>query len=102
MTNALRHRGIDVLTAAEDGSHRLPDPDLLTRATTLGRVLFTQDDDLLAEGTRRLRAGQPFAGVIYVKQRRLSDQQIIEELTLIAGASDAAEWMNRVDYLPLK
>lgn len=40
--------------------------------------------------------------MIYVKQRRLSDRQIIEELALIADATDAAEWLNRLDYLPLK
>lgn len=93
---------MDVLTAEEDGSRRRLDPDLLTRATELGRVLFTQDDDLLVEGARRLRTGQPFAGVLYVKQRRLTDRQIIEEVALIAGASEAAEWLNRVEYLPLK
>lgn len=102
VTDALRRRGIDVLTAEEDGSRRLPDPDLLTRATNLGRVLFTQDQDLLVESCRRLRAGEKFGGVIYVKQRRLSDRQIIEELALIADATDAAEWLNRLDYLPLK
>lgn len=102
VTSALKRRDVDVVTAENDGSDRLPDADLLTRATKLGRVLFTQDADLLAEGARRLRAGETFAGVIYVKQRRLTDRQIIEDLALIAGASDAAEWLNRVEYLPLK
>jgi predicted nuclease of predicted toxin-antitoxin system len=42
-------RGVDVLTAQEDGAATLPDSDLLNRATDLGRVLFTQDEDLLNE-----------------------------------------------------
>jgi hypothetical protein len=102
VTSALRQRGVDVLTAAEDGTSRLQDPLLLSRSTALGRVLFTQDDDLLAEGTRRLRSGESFAGVIYTKQQRLSDREVVEELELIAGASDPSEWANRIDYLPLK
>lgn len=49
VTEGLRLRGVDVLTAQEDGTRRLADPLLLDRANELGRVLFTQDDDLLRE-----------------------------------------------------
>ena len=41
ITIGLRLRGADVLTAHEDGASRLADIELLTRATSLGRVLFT-------------------------------------------------------------
>jgi predicted nuclease of predicted toxin-antitoxin system len=47
ITNGLRLRGVDVLTAHEDGTSELDDASLLDRATELKRVLFTQDDDLL-------------------------------------------------------
>lgn len=43
VTNGLRLRGVDVLTAQEDGGAGLDDPALLDRATSLERVLFTQD-----------------------------------------------------------
>ena len=43
ITEQLRRRGIDVLTAIEDGSATLDDDVLLERALELGRVLFTQD-----------------------------------------------------------
>jgi hypothetical protein len=66
--NGLQLRGVDVLTAHEDGTSELPDPELLDRATELERVLFTQDDDLLTEVTRRQRQGQTFSGVIYAHQ----------------------------------
>ena len=49
VTVALRLREVDVLTAQEDGSQRLADPELLDRATALDRVLFSQDRDLLRE-----------------------------------------------------
>lgn len=65
ITNGLRLRGVDVITAAEDGAGELGDPALLERATDLDRVLFTQDDDLLTEATNRQRQGQTFTGVIY-------------------------------------
>ena len=38
VTSGLRLRGVDVLTAAEDGADRLSDPDLLDRGSALGRV----------------------------------------------------------------
>ncbi len=49
VTEGLRLRGVDVLTAQEDGAGNFEDLKLLDRATELGRVLFTQDDDLLRE-----------------------------------------------------
>ena len=36
----LRLRGVDVLTAQEDGLRNTPDADLLDRSTALGRVIF--------------------------------------------------------------
>jgi predicted nuclease of predicted toxin-antitoxin system len=44
ITKGLRSRGVDVITAQEDDAAELEDEDLLVRATSLGRVLFTQDD----------------------------------------------------------
>ena len=58
ITRGLRRRGVDVLTAQQDGTTRLPDPELLDRATALGRILFSQDEDLIAEAVRRQRSGE--------------------------------------------
>ena len=51
VTDGLRLRGVEVLTAQEDGSRELEDDALLDRATELGYILFTQDEDLLREAT---------------------------------------------------
>ena len=58
----LRKRDVNVLTAFEDNSHRLADPDLLNRTTFFRRVLFTQDDDFLVEAARRQRSDEYFWG----------------------------------------
>lgn len=60
ITTALLLRGVDVLTAQEDGSRELEDAALLNRATTLGRIMFTRDDDLLREGVVRQKRGEAF------------------------------------------
>ena len=102
VTIDLRLRGVDILTAQEDGAGEFDDPLLLDRATELGRILFTQDDDLLIEAARRQETGEEFTGVIYGHQLNVTVGQCIEELELIAQATEPEEWMNRVAYLPLK
>lgn len=102
ITVGLRLQGVDVLTAQEDGAARLPDPELLDRATELGRVLFTQDDDLLREATRRQAAGEPFAGIVYAHQLKVTIGRCVQDLALIAEAGEPVDLANTVEYLPLK
>lgn len=101
ITLGLRARGVDVLTAYEDGASRFADMNLLDRATALGRVLFTRDDDLLAEASTRQRAGGYFHGVIYAHLRIVDVGTCIRELEIIAKAGQPEDVINRVEYLPL-
>ena len=102
ITTGLRLRGVDVLTAQEDGARRFLDALLLDRATTLGRVLFSQDEDLLSEAARRQYGGEIFAGVIYAHQLKVTIGQCINDLELIAHVGEPEEFANRVEYLPLR
>jgi hypothetical protein len=102
ITFGLRLRGIDVLTSQEDGTREVDDDVLLNRATALGRILFSQDKDLLREAQKRQQIGEAFGGVIYAPQLGVSIGQCIDDLELIAQCSEPDEWLNRVDYLPLK
>lgn len=102
VVDGLRLQSIDVLTAHEDGTTRLADPLLLDRATELQRVIFTQDDDFLREAKRRQQSNEPFTGVIYAHQLNITIKECIEDLALIALASELEEWRNRVEYLPLR
>lgn len=102
VTTGLRLRGVDILTAQEDDAGEFDDPRLLDRATALARVLFTQDDDLLKEAARRQETGEGFAGVIYAHQLNVTVGQCIDDLELIAQATEPDEWANLVIYLPLK
>jgi predicted nuclease of predicted toxin-antitoxin system len=64
ITEGLRRCGVEVMTCQEDGSDKLPDDKLLERATQLGRVLFSQDDDLLKLAAKWQATGKEFHGVI--------------------------------------
>jgi predicted nuclease of predicted toxin-antitoxin system len=71
ITVGLRIRGVDAITAFEDGASAFTDAELLDRATALKRVLFTQDDDLLIEAARRQRESVEFHGQSASHTRRL-------------------------------
>jgi hypothetical protein len=101
VTNGLRFRGVDVITAQEDGTARWPDDRLLDRAGELGRVLFSQDDDLLAEAKHRQREGSHFTGVIYAHQLAITIGQCVKDLELIAKAAEPEDLAKRIEFLPL-
>lgn len=101
VTTALRLRGVEVITAQQDGSGALSDTELLLRAASLGCIMVSQDDDMLREGARFQHEGIEFAGVVYAHQMAVSIGQMVEDLTLIAKVSTTSEWPSKVVYLPL-
>jgi predicted nuclease of predicted toxin-antitoxin system len=101
ITRTLRRRGGDVLTAQEDEAGRLGDPALLDRATQLGRLLFTRDDDFLAEAARRQRGGQPFSTIVFAHQMQVSLGQCVNDLELLAKTAVDDDLLNQTVYLPL-
>lgn len=101
ITNGLRLRGVDVITAQEDNAAELADSDLLDRATALQRVLMSCDDDLLAEAHKRQSQGLPFAGVIYVHQLNISIGICVNDLETLAKAGQPEDFFNKVHFLPL-
>jgi hypothetical protein len=102
IVNGLRRLGVDVLTSQEDGTRRAADEELLKRATALGRIFVSQDEDLLAIAAIWQAAGWEFGGLIFAPQDNASIGQYIDDLQLIAGYCDQAEVAGRVHYLPLR
>jgi hypothetical protein len=100
ITEQLRARGVDVLTAIEDGANELPDDELLEHASTLGRVLFTYDIRFKAMAEDWQRKGRSFAGLLFGHQQGGTIGQYIKDLELIAQASEPADWRNVVQHLP--
>lgn len=100
VTKGLRQRGIDVLTCNEDSSSRWVDERLLERATELGRILSSQDDDLVEIACRWMAEGREFSGLIYAHQQAITVGQAVRDLEVIAQAGSAEAQRNRVEYLP--
>jgi hypothetical protein len=100
ITEQLRHRGVDVLTAIEDNSATLADDQLLERCRVLDRVIFTQDIRFKALAEDWQRQGRPFVGLIFGHQLRGTIGKFVKDLELIAKASEVEEWLNTVEHIP--
>ena len=101
ITAGVRRRGIDVVTAQEDGATRLEDVPLLDHATALERVLFSQDDDLLAIARVYQLQGIFFAGLIYGHQLAATIGKYVLDLEVVCKVLDPEDMVNRIEYLPL-
>jgi hypothetical protein len=100
ITRQLRRRGVDVLTAQEDGRDTAADDDVMRRATELGRVVFTHDVLFRVAAENCQRQAREFAGLLFGPQLGGTIGQYVEDLELVAKASEPGEWRNVVQFLP--
>ena len=101
MTDGRRLRGVDVRTAFEDGAANWDDDFLFDRAIQFGRVLLSQDRDLLTLAHCWQRTGRDFAGLVQAQQNAITIGQAIRDLEAIATVDDSDNivW-NRVEFRP--
>jgi Domain of unknown function (DUF5615) len=102
IVRAVRRRApaIDFQTANEAGLHGLDDQAVLAHAAREGRLLVSHDRRTMPSHFANFTATRTSAGVILISQN-LSIMQAVEDLILIWEASEAEEWVNRLDSLPL-
>lgn len=97
----LRLREVDILAATEEGTNELEDEKLLALATSLSRLMVTQDIRFRLMAFEWQRAQKRFAGLVFAHQKYVSFRTMIADLDLIAKATDADYWENRIEQLPL-
>lgn len=95
-----RNPAIDFQTADEAGIRGLPDPDVLAFAANEGRLLVSHDRKTMPTHFANFVATQESPGVVLLAQRLLLGVAV-EELLLIAEASEPIEWVNTIKWLPL-
>ena len=101
ITRQLRVRGVEVLAATEEGTHRLSDGELLRTTSAQGRVLFTHDIRFKHRAEQWQREAIPFAGLLYGHAEGASIGQYVRDLELIAKACEPGELTNTILHLPL-
>ena len=102
MTESLRRRGLDILTSQDDGTATQDDVFLLARASELGRVLFTQDQDFLRIAADRPARGCSFPVCFLAAQQGVSLGRLADDLELLLTCCEPEELRDRVTYLPLR
>jgi len=96
-----REPSVDFQTAQAAGLRGMTDAEVLVLAAEGQRVLASHDVGTMPVHFRAFRkAGKRSAGVFLIPQR-LDIGTAIDELLLIWFASEAAEWENRLEWLPL-
>ncbi len=102
VTRGLRRRGVDVLTAFDDGTQEVNDEQLLIRATELGRVLVTLDKGFLVRAAKWQIDGREFTGIVFAVQRSMLVGVAIEYLEILARVLEPHEIRNRVEHIPVR
>jgi len=102
IVRALRRRAsaLDFQTAHEAGLHGVDDEAVLAQAAREGRILVSHDRRTMPSHFATFTETRTSAGLILISQN-LSIIQAVEDLNLIWEASEAEEWVNRLDSLPL-
>ena len=94
---------LTVLAVGDKGAppKSMPDPEILVWCEQHQFSLITNNRDSMPKHlSDHIAAGHHVPGIFTIN-RRLPMGLIIEELLLIAGASDADEYMDEIKYLPL-
>jgi len=98
---AIRRRPtLDFQSATETGLAGLTDPEVLALAADQDRILVTHDMRTMPHHFADYIQESQSPGVIAVPQS-IRPAHAAEELLLIASATEAAEWVNRIVFLPL-
>lgn len=97
-----RDPDLDIVAVQDVGLQGTDDPGVLEWAAREGRIVVTHDvSTMLDFAYERVTAGLAMPGVFEIPDA-VPRSVIIEELILVAGASDGEEWQDSVHYLPLR
>lgn len=94
VTEGLRRRGVEVLTAQEAKLQLAADNEILSFAFSHGWTVFTNDADFL-----RLHAnGAKHGGIVYCHQQTFVSE-MIQGLMLIFQALEPSQMADHVEYI---
>jgi hypothetical protein len=101
-TGVLRHEpSIDFQSAHAAKLDSVPDAEVLRLAMVQDRILISHDENSMpAHFGAFLAGGNRSPGVLLVPQVAPVGR-VIESILLVWIASDAAEWINRIAWLPI-
>lgn len=94
----LQMRGVDVLTAQEDGKSSAIDQIIMNRSVELNRPLVTTDHDFLVLAKIFNQKKTSFPGLFFMSSK-VNIGYAVEELAFYATAGEAEDFVNQVIFL---
>lgn len=96
-----READVDIVRVQDTELYGAHDTAVLKWAAAEDRILLTHDIETMTKyAVEFIEQGIPMAGVILVRDT-LPIGTVIDDLQAILGASEAHEWENRIDFLPI-
>ena len=92
-------RNIDLVTTANEGFLGASDERQLAHAITLGRVVVTSDQDFLRLAQAHVETASFFPGVIFILPATPVGEAV-RAIVLVALILDAADMVNRIEWVP--
>lgn len=93
--------GVDLIRVQDSSFAGAADPDILRWAAEVDRILLTHDvSTMTAFAMQRVGRGERMPGLVEVRLE-LPVGRAIDDLVLLATASEPGEWEGQILYLPL-
>jgi hypothetical protein len=99
LITALLQRRVDLLTVQADGLMTLDDSVVFARSIQLGRVLVSNDEDMMTIAANHIDQNIPFPGLIFLYRAPVRTH--LESLEYLTAAGEPAEFANSIWFLPL-
>ena len=99
VVQALRKRGMDVVTVQDRGRQGADDVDLLAEALREQRVMLTNDRDFLVLAADHAGRSEVFAPVFFWPQQRRAIGEIVRKIVREASRGDYSAACSRVYFL---
>ena len=100
LVQALSKRGIDVLTALDEGMLEESDEKQLEHASTLGRVLYSFNmGDFCRLHSEWMVSQKTHAGIVLARQQHYSLGEQMRRLLKLIATRTAEEMQNRLEFL---
>jgi hypothetical protein len=93
-----RRRSIDSVTAADEGLLAASDEDHLLRATQLGRVVVSADEDFFRLVHARREAGLTFPGLLFVPNGTAVGPAV-RGVEIAATVFDPADMVDQIEWV---
>ena len=92
---------IDLIRARDVGLAAAPDVDVLDYAAAAGRIVISHDENtMIGTAIARLRATQLMPGLLIAPQGKPIGR-VIDDLLVIWAASEADEWNDKIQFIPM-